>query len=157
MFARVAQARQRERRFTDDAAHELRTPLAAMAIHLIHLLWGFIGPQNARFTDFVPTRQRLQQYLNDRRQGKHDDPDHHNPLGGLMIIALLSSLLLTGLSGWLTTADMFWGVDRLEKLHEAFANLTMTLVVVHISVVSLFSWLGPHNLIRTLWTGYRRG
>ncbi len=37
MFNRVAATLERERRFTDDAAHELRTPLAAMRAHLARL------------------------------------------------------------------------------------------------------------------------
>lgn len=37
MFQRVAQTLQRERRFTNDAAHELRTPLAALRIHTENL------------------------------------------------------------------------------------------------------------------------
>ena len=37
MFLRVEEGLQRERRFTDDAAHELRTPLAAMSIYLEQL------------------------------------------------------------------------------------------------------------------------
>ncbi|MGB0467227.1 MAG: ATP-binding protein [Pontibacterium sp.] len=37
MFERVNQTMQRERRFTNDAAHELRTPLAALRIHLDRL------------------------------------------------------------------------------------------------------------------------
>lgn len=126
-----------------------------LALLLIRLLWGFIGPRNARFTDFWPTRRRLRRHFQALWRGEPHDPDRHNPAGGLMIIAMLLNMLLTAVSGWLTTTDMFWGVDWVESGHELFANLTLSLVVVHVAAVCLFSWRGPHNLIHIMLTGYR--
>jgi cytochrome b len=35
------------------------------------------------------------------------------------------------------------------------AGMVMTLVVIHIAVVSLLSFVGPANLIKQMITGYR--
>ncbi|OMH28025.1 cytochrome b/b6 domain-containing protein [Motiliproteus sp. MSK22-1] len=126
-----------------------------LGILVIRLLWGFIGPRNARFVDFFPTKAKLKMHFAALLRGEPHDPNRHNPAGGVMIIALLSTMLLTGLSGWMMTLDMFWGTDWVESIHDAFANITMLLVIVHVAAVSFFSWRGPHNLIRIMLTGYR--
>ena len=121
----------------------------------VRIVWGFLGPQNARFRDFWPTADRLRRCVQQHLRGDHPSPDRHNPLGGLMILALLTGVLLTGITGWLLTWDMFWGESWLESLHELFAESVMTLACVHVVVVFLLSKFGPHNLIRTMLTGYR--
>ncbi|HKJ88215.1 MAG TPA: cytochrome b/b6 domain-containing protein [Gammaproteobacteria bacterium] len=62
---------------------------------LIRILWGFVGPAHARFSSFVPTPAALKRYL--RRLARGDEPRYlgHNPLGGVMVVALLAGLALT--------------------------------------------------------------
>lgn len=128
----------------------------ALAAVAVRTLWGFIGPANARFSDFWPTPSRVRAHLQAIRGGEQPDPDRHNPLGGLMILALMASMMLTGISGWMLTWDMFWGEEWLEELHELLANLVALLVCGHLSAIAWFSLKGPHNLARIMLTGYRQ-
>ncbi|MFW1678768.1 cytochrome b/b6 domain-containing protein [Pontibacter sp. JAM-7] len=126
-----------------------------LAALLVRVCWGFIGPRNARFSDFFPRKPGLKSHLRELAQGQIKQHAGHTPLGGLMVMLLMAGLLLVGLSGWLTTTDMFWGEDWVEDVHEFFANLTLLLVLVHVAAVTLFSVLGPANLVRQMLTGRR--
>lgn len=126
--------------------------LCALAIRVI---WGFLGPKNARFKDFMPTPSSLKQHINHLKNKQLESSSSHTPLGGLMIFALLFGLLFTGLSGWMMGLDMFWGEEWVEEFHELMAGAVMTLVVVHVAAVSFFSYAGPSNLIKQMITGKR--
>lgn len=126
-----------------------------LAILAVRIFWGFVGSHNARFASFFPTREGIRHHLGLLRQGRIEAHDGHNPVGGLMVLALMSAVLLTGLSGWMLQLDVFWGEDWAEEIHEFFANLSMALVLVHVGAVLLLSWLGPVNLVRTMLTGRR--
>ena len=69
------------------------------ALIVIRILWGLAGPRHARFMDFVPTAARLKAYLGDLARGRERSYLGHNPLGGIMVVALLLSLTATVLSG----------------------------------------------------------
>ncbi|MCP8686701.1 cytochrome b/b6 domain-containing protein [Marinobacterium sedimentorum] len=127
-----------------------------LAIMLVRVIWGFVGPRNARFADFMPTKAGVRHHLGLLRQGQVEVHDGHNPAGGLMVLALMAGVTLTGLSGWMLELDLFWGEDWAKGIHELFANLTMTLVLVHVTAVVFFSWYGPDNLIYNMLTGRRR-
>lgn len=73
-----------------------------------------------------------------------------------MIVALLVMLALSGGSGWLMTTDWFWGVDWVEQLHEIAANLTVVLVLAHVSGVILSSVAHRENLVLAMITGRKR-
>lgn len=63
------------------------------------LIWGLIGTRHARFTDFLYSPVTTIGYFKDLITGRAKHYIGHNPAGGWMVIALLVSLLLTGLSG----------------------------------------------------------
>lgn len=62
------------------------------AILALRLLWGLIGPAEARFSAFPPSPRRALGHLRDIRTGKKEVHHSHNPLGALMVYAIWSML-----------------------------------------------------------------
>lgn len=120
---------------------------------VVRILWGFVGTPYARFSSFWPTPRRLLFYLRALLRGEHPYYVGHNPLGGLMILALMGLVLALGISGWMMGLDRYWGEAWLEELHGLFANTLMVLILIHIAVVVLYSLLGSENLIKAMITG----
>jgi cytochrome b len=133
------------------------------------LIWGFIGSRHARFSDFVRGPGAALTYLKQMFTHRAKRYLGHNPAGGLMIVALLLSLLITALSGLATygvegfgpLAGWFrdfgiWDDDWLEEIHEFFANFTLLLVAGHLGGVLLGSLLHQENLVRAMFTGRKR-
>lgn len=72
----------------------------AIAILVIARIgWGVIGSKHARFNDFLFRPSQVVAYAKSVMAGRPHDHLGHNPLGGLMIVSLLLTLLLTTLSG----------------------------------------------------------
>jgi cytochrome b len=69
------------------------------ALIAFRLVWGFVGPQHARFTDFVFSPAAIIAYLKDMVALRARRYVGHNPAGGAMVLALLLSLAATTLSG----------------------------------------------------------
>lgn len=118
----------------------------------VRLVWGVIGSSNARFKNFFPTVANVKAHIALLRAGRIPEENGHNPVGALMIFALLFGLCLTGLSGW-SLAELFHGEGWMKDIHEVAANLTFMLVLVHVGAVVLFSYTGPRNLIAQMVTG----
>lgn len=68
---------------------------------LFRLVWGFIGTRHARFQDFIYRPATVFTYAKEVLTGKPQRYLGHNPLAGIMILMLLSSLLTTGITGYL--------------------------------------------------------
>ncbi|PCJ48647.1 MAG: cytochrome B [Gammaproteobacteria bacterium] len=128
------------------------------------LIWGFIGTPYARFSDFVTSFKAVKTYLSQLFVGKTKHYIGHNPAGGLMIIALLTSLIITTFTGMFLFATEghgpFGGTflsqlseGPLEDIHEFFANFTVFMVVIHLSGVIVSSLLYKENLVKSMVTG----
>ncbi len=66
---------------------------------LIRILWGFIGSQYARFSNFIYSPLKLKSYLQNLITRNPQHYIGHNPAGGVMVVALLLSLVGTTLTG----------------------------------------------------------
>ncbi|MGR9087470.1 MAG: cytochrome b/b6 domain-containing protein [Gammaproteobacteria bacterium] len=69
------------------------------AVVLIRAVWGFIGSERARFSDFVCSPAKSLGYLKNLIARKPQHYTGHNPAGGAMVVALLFSLAGTALTG----------------------------------------------------------
>jgi len=138
-----------------------------LGLVLARVLWGVVGSQHARFADFVYPWSRVKQHIREVMTFKPRRYIGHNPAGGLMIILLLIGLVLTSvlglavygadqaagpLAGWLAGSPE-WLEDVLEETHEIIANLTLLLVLVHVSGVIVESRLMKENLVKAMITG----
>lgn len=68
-------------------------------IIFIRIIWGFIGGQYAKFSQFIYHPSIIIQYIKNLLSGKPQHYVGHNPAGGAMVIALLFSLMITVISG----------------------------------------------------------
>lgn len=143
----------------DDGSWSLHRILGYTLAGLVvmRIIWGFIGPHTARFASFFPTPQRVKNHLNDLKQRTVDPREGHNPMGGAMVILLLTMLIVITFSGWMQTWDMFWGEEWLEEVHEISANITMFLVTLHVAAVIIMTKVTGIPLLRTMLTGKRTG
>ncbi|MCF4165552.1 cytochrome b/b6 domain-containing protein [Zavarzinia compransoris] len=133
-----------------------RAGYVALGLVAFRIVWGLIGPRHARFANFVKSPFTALRYLFDEMRGAGQRHIGHNPAGGVMIVALILDVAATGLTGWLSTTDAFFGVDWMGGAHEIFANLMLALIGLHLAGVLFSSLRHGENLARAMITGRKR-
>lgn len=132
-----------------------RLGILLLVLLIWRLGWGVFGSDTARFSQFVKSPLALIRYV---KNGEWSGVGH-NPLGALMVVALITSLLVQALSG-LLTSDVLDGkallgrsvVRLLEDIHRFNGGLLMVLALVHIVVIVGYSLKGK-KLLRPMITG----
>lgn len=128
---------------------------AMAGVVFFRLFWGVAGSRHARFASFVREPGAALAYLRGLASGRPAHAVGHNPAGGLAVIALLILTLLCAASGWLVYQDM--GGHGMEELHEGFANALLAVALVHVAGVVVGSLAHGENLVRAMFTGFKRG
>jgi cytochrome b len=137
------------------------------ALILARVAWGFVGPERARFSDFIYDPATTFHYVRDLLQFRGRRYLGHSPGGGYMVIALLVFLAATVITGLLVyageqQAGPLAGMlskdtgESIEEVHEIVSNITLALVIAHIAAVALASFVHRENLVSAMITGYKR-
>ncbi|MHB1219257.1 MAG: cytochrome b/b6 domain-containing protein [Alphaproteobacteria bacterium] len=174
--------------FSDDDTLTFHTWVGytVAALVLARVVWGFVGPRHARFTDFVYRPSTVLAYFKKLVRFRAERYLGHSPAGGLMVAALLTSLLLTAFSGvaYYGTREetdrvasyvsrgvlglepvvpaLYKGKLRdrgdrdLKEIHEFFGDVSLILIFAHIGGVVLASFAHRENLVRAMVTGDKR-
>lgn len=129
---------------------------ATVALVAARVVWGFIGSQHARFSNFVPSPNALYQYA--AALLRQQEPRHlgHNPAGSLMILFLLGMVTVIGVTGWMLTLDAFWGNGTVENLHVISVDATLVAIAIHVGANLYASVRHRENLIASMVTGNKR-
>jgi cytochrome b len=131
----------------------------AFALIVLRIIWGFVGPEGARFVDFVRGPRMVFDYLVGLIRFSSKRHLGHSPAGGAMIVALLIMITATVGTGMANLAadrgegplsGVIGKVDRparvpgqkrtpllMQQVHETVANITLVLVVLHVFGVVL--------------------
>ncbi len=150
----------------------------AAALVVLRVIWGFVGPENARFASFVRGPRLVLNYLAGLVRFSSPRYLGHSPAGGAMIIALLVMITVTTATGMINLAQnqgegpfasFIAKVERppnipgkkrphlfIKEVHETLANITLFLVILHACGVALASFAHKENLVRAMITGRKR-
>ncbi len=129
---------------------------AIAGLILLRIVWGFVGPRHARFSDFVRTPREVTGYVRSAIRLRARRYLGHNPAGGAMIIALLAMLIGISATGFMMTTDAFWGAQWVEDLHEGLVYATLGLIALHVAGVVFAGIEHGENLVKAMITGRKR-
>ncbi len=138
--------------------------LFILGLMLFRILWGFIGATTSRFTNFIKGPKAIASYL---AEGK-TATEGHNPLGALMVIAMLAMIFTQVVTGLFLEdnsymyqnapfASIVEGDTRanLKLIHYYGRNILIGLIGLHIVAVFVYLFGAKMNLIRPMVTGKR--
>ncbi|MBB1318714.1 cytochrome b/b6 domain-containing protein [Shewanella sp. SR43-4] len=133
-----------------------------MTLIIFRLIWGFIGSDTAKFTHFFVAPKKVIAYAKAQPKPKSIG---HNPLGGYMVILLLSIIMLQLISGLFATDDIFTEgplmylvssdtAGWLTWLHKTNFNIILAMAAIHIIAVVVHVAKGD-NILKAMFSGYK--
>lgn len=126
---------------------------AVLFIVLCRVVAGLRMPAPYAFRSFLTTPLVAMTYARTLIGGAVARHRGHNPLGGWMVVTLLTLLGVVCLSGWMYTTDRFWGIEWVGNLHAWSSDILLVCIALHISGVLFSSWRENQNLIATMIRG----
>ena len=156
---------------------------ALAAVLILRLLWGFVGPHEARFSAFLPSPRRAIHHLRGIAAWRNTEHASHNPLGALMVYAIWATLGVIIASGIAMSGLPETDVSRLaapqvqegereyaeeagereegsegenelfEEAHEIAVNLLYLLILLHIAGVAFETRRSGRQIVMAMLPG----
>ena len=140
----------------DDGALHLWVGYGALGLVAIRLVWGLIGPRNARFSAFPPSPTRALAHVGAMLRGNQTVHLSHNPLGALMVYNIWATIVALGVTGYMMETIQFFGVEWVEETHELAYGWLIASVALHVAGVLIDTWRTRVPLLAAMLTGRKR-
>lgn len=140
--------------------------LAILTLIVWRILWGFTGSSTSRFGSFLRGPAAIVGYAGGLVRGNGPRYLGHNPLGALMVVALLATVAAIAALGLFAVDDNDLVGGPLYALVGESANVSLTrrhdqifhtvllpLVLLHIAVNSLYTLVKREPLVQAMVTG----
>ena len=140
--------------------------ITILALLVFRTIWGFVGSQPSRFTDFVKGPAAVRRYVMTMIKGSSTRHLGHNPLGGWSVLAMLLVVTLQACLGLFANDDIItegplylWvskvTSDRLTKIHRLNQYVIMGLVAIHLAAIAFHFFVKRENLLKPMITGIK--
>lgn len=137
---------------------------AIVLLLVFRLVWGVFGTEYARLVNVARATRYFGAYVRGLALLRPPHYVGHNPVGALMIFALLAvfvGLVVSGLivqggeekQGPLAGLISYAVGHGVKEVHEILAFIVLAMIVVHICGVLVESWLQNVNLVRGMIDG----
>lgn len=134
---------------------------AILTLLVFRLIWGFVGPEHARFSSFLRGPAAIMAYV--RARGRMPAAGH-NPLGAVSVIVMLVLLVIqvgTGLfatDGILSEGPLARYVssstaDTLTAIHQTNRVLLLIIIALHLLAIAWYGVVRRQPLLRAMITG----
>ncbi len=144
------------------AAYHRYAGEAIAGLLVFRVIWGFIGGERARFSDFAAGPSAIAAHVGDVFSHKPKRHLGHNPLGGLAVFLLLAVTAATVVTGLFSGGEenegpfaALWGLELSEE-HEVLFRVLQGLVVVHVLGVIVETVKAKDALVPAMITGVKR-
>ncbi|AUH32838.1 cytochrome b/b6 domain-containing protein [Paracoccus tegillarcae] len=140
---------------------------AILALLIFRIVWGFVGPEPARFSNFLRGFGTIRDYARGMFRREPSLWPGHNPLGALAVVAMILALLFQVVTGLISDPEDFINVGPLAGAvgsdiateapgwHAFGANIILILVLLHISIILFYRVWKNEDLIRPMITGWK--
>lgn len=137
-----------------------------LALVLFRLLWGFLGSDTARFSQFLTSPRIALQHLRYSFLREPDRQVGHNPAGGWMVLLLLALLLAEALTGIYVANDIAdvgpltgmvpaAAADAIDASHAIIWNVLLAAIALHVLAIAGYAAVKGQDLVRPLITGMK--
>jgi cytochrome b len=135
-----------------------------LGLIVFRIIWGFVGPRHARFSNFLAGPSALWRYAKGLGAGTMIQTAGHNPLGGISVIVMLVLVGFQVATGLFATDDILWtgpyngavSSDTAEKLtsfHHLNFNIILVAVSLHIIAIAFYFLVKKQNLVGAMFHG----
>ena len=136
----------------------------ALGLLSFRICWGFVGPKHARFSQFIPSPGKLLSHLKTIKQGNTAPSAGHNPLGSLMVLAMITLISLQAISGLFISDDVFTSgpyygsLDEkaeqvMNSIHHNIYNYIWLSIGLHLLAIAYYWRVKKQNLVLPMITG----